>query len=94
MGSSTQRDSELLIVNVFAVKVSTCSSHGIRHTTESGPTLNKGFAAPAQYEHHMCSVVTERHPLSGFVRTALGFVAERGEAERVRAALHYLGGLP
>ena len=28
--------------------------------------------APPQYAHHMCSVVTERHPLSGFVRTVMG----------------------
>ena len=32
-------------------------------------------AAPPQYSHHMCSIITERHPLGGFVRTALGLDA-------------------
>ena len=27
---------------------------------------------PPQYTFHMCSIATERHPLSGFVRTVLG----------------------
>ena len=30
--------------------------------------------APPQYAHHMCSIITERHPLSGFLRTAIGLV--------------------
>ena len=28
--------------------------------------------APSQYSHHSTSLTTERHPLSGFVRTATG----------------------
>ena len=27
---------------------------------------------PSQYSHHMCSIVSERHPLGGFVRTVPG----------------------
>ena len=29
--------------------------------------------APPQYSHQLCSLVTERHPLDGFVRSLLGF---------------------
>ena len=40
----------------------------LRHVATTG-------AAPPQYSHHMCSIITERHPLSGFVRTVLGLDA-------------------
>ena len=47
MVSSAQRALELQKLDVLVVKVSTCSSHGIRHT-ESGLTLNKGAALHGQ----------------------------------------------
>ena len=49
----------------------------LRHVATTG-------AAPPQFSHHMCSLVTERHPLSGFVRTVLGVDAWGDSSEGFR----------